>query len=396
MGLIHANDLQWQALALKHGFALLGTKLPTDYETKNRYPDDPCNSWALIDRGSEKALLSALHKFGVMSQHPELAQIPWAIWGHSGGADWAIQMAQKYPKRTLAVVAVRGGGVQVGGPGSSLILTSKIGRFLLEVPVLFALGEKESHAQEALELPREIFKRYRKAGAPWAIAIEADAGHETADTRLLAIPYLDTILTARFKSDETKIRQIDAAQGWLGNLITHTIAPVNQYKDNHLDAAWLPNEETARKWKAYITKPGTWNQIRFKFCSRKELVTLIRASHLFESCYPDKIAPSQKPAAPINVQAIYIEEKEAVISWDYLPDLENGLPTFRIYRNNSLIATLQGQGYDGGDRPKQPKAILEFRDIKATTNALYIVSASNSVGESISEAIQSIEFKKMK
>ncbi|NJL53420.1 MAG: hypothetical protein HC930_16890 [Hydrococcus sp. SU_1_0] len=51
-GLNHANDIQWQALALKHQFALIGTKLPTG--------DSFCEIWAQINNGSGKAFFKAL------------------------------------------------------------------------------------------------------------------------------------------------------------------------------------------------------------------------------------------------------------------------------------------------------------------------------------------------
>jgi hypothetical protein len=392
IGLDHANDLQWQALALKHGFALLGTKYPTDYQTKNRYADDPCNSWALIERGSEKAFLAALNKFSQKSRHSELVKIPWVLWGYSGGADWVMQMANKYPFRTIAVVAARGGGVQVAGAGSSLILKSKINSDLLGLPVLFALGEKDPYVQEVIELPKEIFNRYRKAGAIWAIAVEAGAGHETADTRLLAIPFLDAIISARLAASDGVLRSVHVAQGWLGNPTTHAINSIVKYKGNPLEAVWLPNEEIARKWQAYITTANLWEQVRYEICSRKQFGIVLGASYLIDSCRPNKIVPTRKSSAPFDVRVNRIEQ-EIILNWNFKPDPENGLPPFRIYRDNSLIATIQGQGYDGGDVPLFPSVILEFRDKKTTAHSTYAVSALNRLGESFSHSTNSMNSK---
>jgi pimeloyl-ACP methyl ester carboxylesterase len=393
LGLIHANDLQWQALALKHRFALLGTKYPTDYATKNRYPDDPCNSWGLIDRGSEKAFLMALRKLAQDSRHPELVKVPWALWGHSGGADWSIQMAQKYPERTIAVVLARGGAALVSDSKSSLILNSKLSSGLLRLPVLFALGEKDPHIEEAIEIPKKVFNRYRRAGAPWAIAIEADAGHETAETRLLAIPFLDAAMSARRIASDGKLQPMNAPGGWLGNLTTHAISPIEAYKGTLLDAAWLPNEEIARKWQAYETTPSLWEQLRSRLCSRKRIGTLLGVPYLIDSCRTHKITPTRKPSAPTDVSAIKTGEAERILTWKFTPDIENGLPSFRIYRNNSLIATLQGQNYDGGDMPMPPNIVMEFQDKRATANSTYAVSAFNMLGESISQAYHSTKLK---
>jgi hypothetical protein len=389
IGLNYANDLQWQALALKYQFALLGTKLPIDYQSKNRYSDDPCNSWSLINRGSEKAFLIALQKFSQKSQHPELVKIPWVLWGYSGGADWSIQMAKKYPERTIAVVLARGGAVNISDSVPSLMLASKISPRLLKVPILFAVGEKDSqHIEEGIELPKKVFERYRKAGAIWAIAEEPDTGHETADTRLLAIPFLDAMLRERLRVRDGKLNPVDATQGWLGNLTTHAIVPLKEYKGDPLEAVWLPNEETARKWKSYVTPLTLWEQVRYKLCSSKKLGVLVGAPYLNESCRPNKISPTQKPNAPTDVRAKRTGEAAIALTWKFTPDLENGLPPFRIYRDNSLIATLQGQGYDGGDVPVPPNVVLEFRDKKATANSTYSVSAFNELGESVSQSTQ--------
>lgn len=390
MGLAYANDLQWQALAIKHQLAILGSKYPTDYQTVGRYPDDPCNSWAVIDRGSENALLKALYEFGQKSHHPELDNLPWVLWGYSGGADWAVQMSQKYPDRTIALIAQRGGGVVISPSEPIKLLTSDINPAVLGMPVLYALGGAEAvgtvYFDEGFDIPQKVFSRFRKAGALWAIAVEADMGHGSTDTRLLAIPYLDSILTARLATDSTKLRQLDKATGWLANPVTHEIAPIKEYKGDTLQAAWLPDRETAYKWQAYVTAPSLWNKVRYSFCSSKKLLTLLGAAYLTESCYPDRVSPTREPDAPTDVRPIRIGATEVVLTWNFTPDLENGLPKFRIYRNNSLIATLQGQERDGGDAPIYPHVVLEFRDKSTGENDIYAVSAFNSLGENISQS----------
>lgn len=388
LGLVYANDLQLQTLAQKYQFAILGTKLP-DNQSINKYPDIPCNSWSDIERGSEDAFFKALRALAQKSHHPELKKLPWVLWGYSGGADWVMQILQKYPERTIAVVAVRSGGVIILYSEPGRLLTSEINPAVLKVPVLFALGEKDCE-WECLGLPKKVFSRYRKAGALWTLAVEANSDHAPDDTRLLAIPYLDSILATRLTIPDTQLRQINADQGWLGNLTTHVISPMNQYEGDPLEAAWLPNAEIASKWQAYITTPGVWNRAKFRLCRMEKLSSFLGILHLSKSCYPGKISPTQKPAAPTNVQATSLGAKEVGLTWDFTPDLENGLPSFRIYRDKSLIATLQGQGLNYGDLPEPPHVVLEYRDKEAIANAIYTVSAFNALGESISTPMQFI------
>jgi hypothetical protein len=341
-GLNQANDLQWQALASKHQFALLSSHLPTG--------DKPCEYWALINYGSGQAFLRALHAFAARSQHPEIEKVPWAFWGHSGGADWASQMLQEYPERTIAVVGVRGGGFPMLGTN----------RELAAIPVLFASGANDPYAPETLDLPKRVFLRYRRLNAPWGFAIEANVGHECGDTRLLAIPYLDTVLSRRLKPSGNELLPIDIKQGWLGNPIKQTVARANEYKGTVRDAVWLPDEEVARKWQQYL-RTG-------------------------------KPLPTGKPLAPSKVEIVETEPNKILLRWKYTPDLENGLPSFHIYRNNALIGTFQGQKYNSSDAPVPSNIKLEFQSTGERQNSVYIVSAFNTLGETASQPSRS--FKK--
>jgi predicted esterase len=343
-GLEHANDLQWQALAKKHQFALVGARF--------LMVNAPCEYWALINYGSGKSFFKALHTFAQKSSYPELERVPWVLWGHSGGADWATQLFQQYPERTVAVLGLRGGAFLILGKNPKLTGT----------PVLFALGAKDTTAiNDTQILPREVFHRYRKMGAPWAIAVEANTAHETSDTRLLVLPYLDAILTARLTSQNNKLRPIDVSHGWLGNPVTHEISSVSRYRGDPLEAAWLPNEETARKWREYDLT--------------------------------GKITPTQKLTAPTEVRAIKTKPSEITVTWRYTPDFENGLPSFHIYRNNTLINTVRGQDHGFGDTPEPVNILLEFRDNNADMNSVYSVGVFNALGESVSQTMKPINLK---
>lgn len=336
-GLDYANDFQWQAFARKHKFALLGAKYLTG--------DKPCELWALINYGSKEALLKALHTFAKKSQRPELEAVPWILWGHSGGADWAAQMMQEYPDRTIAMVAARSGGFQFFGTNPTLI----------GVPVIFLLGKNDPYAEGVNKFTQQAFSRYRRINAPWAIATDPNAGHEAGNSRFLAIPYLDAIINQRLPNIGNQLYPIKVSEGWLGNATTHAIAPIKQYKEDLLKAAWFPNEEVARKWQEYVSK--------------------------------GEISPTHKPAVPIEVHALKNTKAEAVITWNYQPDVENGLPLFRIYRGRSLIATLQGQEHNFGDAPEPSNVVLEFVDKDAGFDSTYTVAAFNALGESASESI---------
>lgn len=338
-GLDLANDLQWQALATKHKFALLGSKFTTGKKS--------CEYWFIANYGSGTALMRALNDFAKQSQHPELDRVPWAMWGHSGGADWSTQMMQKYPERTIAAIAARGGAFFLLGNNPNIA----------NIPVLFALGEKDRKiaVSGTLDLPIQAFERYRKLAAPWTLAIEAGAEHEVGDTRFLAISYLDAIITQRLPTQGNDLKPIDSTLGWLGNIDTKEIAPVAKFTGDPLKATWLPNEETARKWQQYVTT--------------------------------GQINPTQKPRAPTNLQATRRDSTTVLLTWNYQPDLETGLPAFRIDRDRAPIATIPKPSHNFGDAPEPARSVLEFADKKAPQNASYSIVAINDLGESNSASI---------
>jgi hypothetical protein len=59
--------------------------------------------WCDPRNGSAKAFQKSLADLGKASGHPELAEVPWALWGHSGGGHWVGGMTLLYPEKTIAV-----------------------------------------------------------------------------------------------------------------------------------------------------------------------------------------------------------------------------------------------------------------------------------------------------
>ena len=89
-GLTGAYDLHWQALAKKHDCALLAPA----YEQPEMAD---CQLWCDPRNGSGAAFQKGLIDLGAKSGHPELAKLPWALWGHSGGGHWAGGMVLLHP-----------------------------------------------------------------------------------------------------------------------------------------------------------------------------------------------------------------------------------------------------------------------------------------------------------
>lgn len=234
-GIKYVEDQQWQTFATQHHLALLSSHFLTG--------NKPCEYWALINYGSENAFLRALHQLATKSDHPELSKIPWILWGHSGGADWATQIFQQYPERTIAMIVARGGGFLFFGVNPSL----------LNVPVLFSLGQKDPCFEECVELPQKVFAKYREAGAVWTLAIEQAAGHGLGESQSFAIPYLEKILATRLSTETTSLLPVNRDNNWLGDIRTHDITPAGEYRGKLNESSWLPDEDIAKKWQQHVS-----------------------------------------------------------------------------------------------------------------------------------------------
>jgi pimeloyl-ACP methyl ester carboxylesterase len=334
-GLDHADDLQWQALARKHDCALLGSHFQDNGQ---------CSDWFLPTNGSEKAFFQALETFAEQSKHSELTLLPWAIWGHSGGALWAHHMAIRHPERVVAVIA-RSQAVVEANEGA------------LHVPIVFNYGVREMkgrfekvHANSA-----ESFALNRPQGALWSPAIDPKSEHDCRNSRHIAIPYFDAALAQRLPvGGGVKLRPMDLSQAWLANLETLEIFPESKYPGDKAKAGWLPNEAVAKAWQ--------------------------------EFCKTGEVADKTPPPSPRNV-IVAAKDGKAKLIWAADIDLESGIRAFIVYRDGNRIATVVGgpkmkafQAGNYGDEPEPRLPAMEFVDLAPVAGARYEISAENHAG----------------
>jgi hypothetical protein len=334
----HASNLQWQVLTANHQLGLFGTKLPI----RNK----PYDYWELINYGSGKTFLKALNTLAAKSNHPELAAAPWALWGHSGGADWAAQMLQQYPQRPISLVSVHCGGFTFFGYNPQLSTT----------PILFALEANEPTHDEFLNLPQEAFYHYRKLALLRTLPVEANAAHEASNSHFLAILYLSTMIGAHLPVQGNQLLSVEPFQGWLGNNVTYVTDSINRYKGELSQTSWLPSQSVAQKWQKYVTK--------------------------------GRVSPTRRLSIPHNVRIRKDSSEQVMMSWDRKPNLENSLQSFRIYRDKTLLATGEGQVHDFNDAPIVLSFELTYKDKGSRTSVGYRVTAFNNLGEASSSSIK--------
>jgi hypothetical protein len=355
-GLTGAFDLHWQALAKKHACALLAPA----YEQPEQAD---CQMWCDPRNGSAAAFCKCLVDLGKKSGHPELAQVPWALWGHSGGGHWAGGMVLLYPERVAAAWLRSGVPLLKPDPARAGIKAHTVPDAALKVPVMCNPGTKEGvtvkEGRFAGVWPANeaFFSAVRAQGGLIGVAIDPLTSHECGNQRYLAIPWLDACLSARLPhAGAGSLQDMPTDGAWLAEPTGSAAVPAAEFAGDPRKAAWLPNETTARAWMQYV----------------KDTV----------------VADTTTPPAPTNLRVRGHE-----LSWDAEADVESGLAGFIIQRDGQFLANVPEQGKNPfgrpvfqnlqySDTPTQPLVPLRFADTHAEPGKqhTYRVTAVNTVG----------------
>ncbi len=352
-----AYDLHWQALAKKWDCALLGPS----YHVRNDGDLGPAGSefWFDPRRGSDKVFQKALQDLGAKSGHPELATVPWALWGHSAGAGWADVMAMLHPQRVVAIYYRSGAAlVWMGHPEYE---QAKIPAAAYPIPRMCTAGIKEKGLTKTLQATYRI---YRQQGAPAGFASDPRTGHECGDSRYFAIPFLDACLAMRLPDKGSKVqtlKPVDMSTAWLAPLGGDTAVPATEFKGDLKESVWLPNAAVANAWMEYVRTGAVGD-----------------------------ITP---PPMPFKVQIADRGNQGREISWDAEADFESGIRSFIVLRDGRELAQVPEkpggkfgrplfQSMTYHDTPDQPLPQMRYLDASARAGEkhAYSIVAVNGVG----------------
>jgi pimeloyl-ACP methyl ester carboxylesterase len=360
-GLTGAFDLHWQALARKHECALLAPA----YEQPEKAD---CQMWCDPRNGSDAAFQKALAELGAKSGHPELATVPWALWGHSGGGHWAGGMVLLHPERVAAAWLRSGVPLLEGDAARAGIKAHTLTDGALAVPIMCDLGTKEGFSVKEGRFAggwpgnQKFFSAVRAKGGLVGVSIDPFTAHECGNQRYLAIPWLDACLDARLPVEPgAPLLAMPAASAMLAPLPEPGVAPVAavpaaSYTGVKEQAIWLPGAAIARAWLQYETDTA--------------------------------VVDVTPPPAPTQLQV-----KGQELTWEAEADLESGLAHFIIERDGEVIATVPAeaknpfgrplfQGLQYSDTPPQPLVTMHFTDTQADAGKghRYHVMAVNTAG----------------
>jgi pimeloyl-ACP methyl ester carboxylesterase len=360
-GMTAAYDLHWQALAKKWDCVLLGPS----YHVLNNAVDTPpggAELWFDPRRGSEKTFLRALDEFAAKSGHPEIATVPWCLWGHSGGGIWSDLMTSLHPDR-VAAVFLRSGSAAMFRRRSEFTEPG-IPEAMYGVPMMANAGVLEK-TRGPWTGTLTTFKEYRAQGDPIGFAPDPRTAHFCGDSRYLAIPFLDACLAMRLpdiNSKEQKLKPVDMSTAWLAPLLGDTALPAADYQGDPKEAVWLPNAAVAKAWMEYV-KTGT-------------------------------VGDATPPPAPFDVRVTAQGDQGNEITWAAEADFESGIGAFVVLRDGRGVARLPErppdrvfgrplfQGLSFHDTPEGPPPAMRYLDasVKPGEKHTYTIITVNSAG----------------
>lgn len=357
-GATAAYDLHWQALARKWDCALLG---PSYHQ--GEHPN--CRLWCDPRNGSGKAFLKSLDDLAQVSGHPEVATVPWCLWGHSGGGFWASLMQLEHPERIVAIWNRSGTAFSAWESGE--IPEPTIPEAAYRVPVMCNPGAKEKTHERfhrAWDGCLAMVRAYRAKGAPIGFAPDPRTSHECGDSRYLAIPFFDACLAMRLpdKSSTTReLKPVDWSKAWYADLLGDKAFPAQSYPGDKATAAWLPNQRVAQAWMEYVQTGA--------------------------------VGDTTPPPAPFHVKAVRQADGTVQVTWDAWADLDSGILAFTIQRDGKAIGQVpekpagrfgrplfQTMSYH--DTPEAPLPKMEYTDSSPEPGRkhTYRIIEINSVG----------------
>lgn len=309
-GISRHCDVQYQAFARKWDLAIIE---PAIYGL--------CDVWAYPENGSYKALLLALTKAGARTAHPELAEAPLLVWGHSGGGFWVLSMLHEHPERLIAAVAYSA----AWDPLWDYLPEA------YEVPILFRHSGPGEGADNIPATARHSFAHLRAHDAPASIAYTKGENHNHSHIRSITIPFWEAALQQRLAEDGS-LKPLDRNLTYLADTLSFNIYKESDFIGDKSGLCLLPDYTSAVAWREYATQ-----------CK-----------------YTDPTAPD----APYDLRTEQREDGLLLLRWKADADIESGIYCFNIYKDGQPVGRVPENGcyqnYDtNGDqaRPVIPPAM---------------------------------------
>lgn len=234
-----ARDYNIRALAVRLGFGVAGLH---NFPGRSAY-----------EKGA-KVFFQALDEFSKIGNHPEIANLPFVMYGSSNGGASTYGFVSYAPERAICFVA----NVSAGGSPEEPVKAA------LAVPGVFIMGQFDALiGQKGIDRTQKLMKLARQQGARWSWAIELK-GHEDGASFDLYMKLVEEAVNVRYPKNanplkgKVKLKEISEESGWLvdesswGSGLTY-IAPFNEYRGEKTTAGWVLNESIANIYRGLAT-----------------------------------------------------------------------------------------------------------------------------------------------
>jgi pimeloyl-ACP methyl ester carboxylesterase len=234
-----ARDENVRALAMRLGFAVAGL---------HNFPGRRVYS----DRAA--VFFDALKEFASLGQHPEIANLPFVIYGSSNGGAATYGFVNYAPERAICFVA----NVSAGGSPSIPVDGA------LKVPGVFIIGKFDALIGErGINRTAEMMDYARPKGALWSWALELK-GHEDGASFDIYMKLVEQAVAARYPESgnprvgPVKLNELTEESGWLVDLdswdsgLTY-VDSYDNYEGDKQKAGWVLNKDMAYVYRSLAT-----------------------------------------------------------------------------------------------------------------------------------------------
>lgn len=236
---------RWKNMVDKHSLAVMAYRFPMSANARGGEPFTKAAPHAFAGQGSGEALLKALKSMAGTANRPELADLPFIVYGQGvPGAAFAYNFTQAFPDRVIASVVAKG-AFYIGERSESSA----------KVPMLLVEGEydQDINLWKPTDTLRETYEASLGLKPNWIYALEFRAGPgETQELIHFGMTFLDRMLLVRL-SAEGELVDLDLSRAWIGDLKAFTPERAEEDAEAVLtaDQTWLPDGEIAKMWEEF-------------------------------------------------------------------------------------------------------------------------------------------------
>ncbi|NQT27002.1 hypothetical protein HQ585_16725 [candidate division KSB1 bacterium] len=234
-----ARDENIRAFAMRLGFSVAGL---------HNFPGR-----RVYNEGA-KVFFYALDEFAKLGHHPEVAHLPFVMYGSSNGGASTYGFVNYAPERAICFLANVSAGYNPAEPVAEA----------LKVPGIHIIGKFDALiGQRGIDRTDEMIQSVRPKGALWSWALELK-GHEDGASFDVYMKLVEQAVSARYpkkgdpRNGPIKLKELKEKDGWLvdldswGNGLTHVDSYKN-YNGDKLNAGWVLNKNMAYVYRSMAT-----------------------------------------------------------------------------------------------------------------------------------------------